>query len=110
MGAVILLTATLFIGISIGVFAVHTTGFLDKPNAANTALSIQEDGDIVSVSVYDFGTYDRVEITYNNRTQLLERTGEVEFNKATTEKDLVVTGLNDTEEGLVREEIRREKI
>lgn len=92
MGAVILLTAVLFLGISIGVVAVHTSGFLSQPSATSAAISVQDDGGQVTVDVYDFGEYDRIEVSYGNTTQVLERADSVEFDKIDSEQELVVTG------------------
>lgn len=110
MGAVILLTATLFIGASIGVFAIHTTGFLDQTSTTNAALSIQDDSRTVSVKVYDLGNYDSLEITYNNQSRTIERAGSVDFQKSTTQKDLIVIGYTENEDGVESEEVKIEHI
>jgi len=92
LGAVILLTATLFLGISIGVLAVHTSGILSGGPDATSAISVQDDGSEFTVAVYDMGEYSKIQIEYNKNTEYVEREGEVSFEKTTTPSKLVVKG------------------
>lgn len=108
MGAVILLSATLFIGISIGVLAVHTSGILGDTKATTAALSVQDQGSEFTISVYDMGDFNRITFSYNNEIKSIKRSSEVSFQKASSEKELIIQGFTEkSSEGTI---LRREKI
>lgn len=79
-GIVIVLSGTVFIGLCMGALAYHSSNLLgSEPSTAQ--VSIDDQPEKVTVSVYDLGSYENLTITVANNSKEITSKGDYTLQK-----------------------------
>lgn len=76
LGMVALLTATVFIGLGIGVVAYQSTSLIESPTSTTASVSVDTGPESVTVTVHDLGIYNKIQIQHQDSMEVLRQPGE----------------------------------